>query len=136
MKKIKREYILELTVKYLEWLNYNYGWNQMSYPELCEFVYKAYTEQLEPLRKEYRADRISERMHQLLTLGYKYARELCRDHEVTWPPNHPADDYAERLAKVEDNCIDIMDDLRRLTRQLENLKSEIKRLKKWNRQSN
>lgn len=45
MKKIKREYILEMTVKHLEWLNYNYGWNQMSYHELCEFVYKVYTKQ-------------------------------------------------------------------------------------------
>lgn len=107
----------------------------MSNPELCEFVYKVYTGQLEPLRQEYRAGRISERMHELLTQGYKYACEVCRDHNVDWPPHHPADDYEERLAKVEDNCIDIMDDLRRLTRQLENLKSEIKLLKKWNRRS-
>lgn len=135
MKKIKREYILEMLVKHLEWLNYNFGWNQMSYPELCEFVFKVYTEQLEPLRKEYRASQISERMHELLTFGYKYAREVCRDHEVTWPPQS-IDNIYGRLSDVESKCAQIEREIHQMVRQLENLKSEIKLLKKWNRQSN
>lgn len=135
MKKIKREYILEMLVKHLEWLNYNFGWNQMSYPELCEFVFKVYTEQLEPLRKEYRSSQISERMHELLTFGYKYAREVCRDHEVTWPPQ-PIDNIYGRLSDVESKCAQIEREIHQMVRQLENLKSEIKLLKKWNRQSN
>lgn len=135
MKKIKKEYILDLTVKHQEWLNYNYGWNQMSYPELCEFVYKAYTEQLVPLRKEYRAGVASERIHELLTQGYRHAREVCRGHEITWPPQ-PIDNIYGRLTEIESKCAEIERDMHQAARQLENLKSKIKLLKKWNRQSN
>lgn len=74
-------------------------------------------------------------MHQLLTLGYKYAHEVCRDHEVTWPPQ-PIDNIHGRLSDVESRCAQIERDIHQTAWQLENLKSEIKLLKKWNRQSN
>lgn len=131
---MKKEYILELTVKHLEWLNYDYGWNQMSYRELCGYVYKVYTEQLEPLRLEYRNGRTNKRVHELLTKGYKYTREVCRDHDVEWPPQ-PVDNIQGHLAEIESKCTEIERDLYRTARQLETLKSEIKLLKIWNRQS-
>lgn len=126
MKNLKKEYILELAVKHLEWVSY--GWHQMSHPELCEYIYKVYTTQLEPLRLEYRARWINKRMHELLTRGYKYAREVCIELDLTWPPEQIYS-FHNRLKIVEDKCADIEDDLERITRIFDNLKSDIKFLK-------
>lgn len=87
MKKNRlREEILRQTINHLDWLCCTYGYYRMSYPELCQYVYRVYTKQLEPLRLQYQEGKLNERMHWLLTRGYKYARELCRDHDIAWPP--------------------------------------------------
>ena len=135
MRMSLKVYTLEVSVRHLEWLYYCYGWNQMSHPELCEFIYKVYTEQLEPLRLEYRAGRVTECTHELLTRGYKYAREVCRDHDVEWPPK-PIDNINERIEDIENNCAKIESDFQCLNRRIEALKSDIRLLKRWSKHLN
>ena len=144
MKKNRlREEILRQTINHLDWLCCTYGYYRMSYPELCQYVYRVYTKQLEPLRLQYLEGQLNERMHWLLTRGYKYARELCRNHDIAWPPPHESSLYSERLSAVERSCKEIVDDFQRLQRgieefprRIEALKIELKRLKRWSKHLN
>ena len=144
MKKNRlREEILRQTINHLDWLCCTYGYYRMSYPELCQYVYRVYTKQLEPLRLQYQEGKLNERMHWLLTRGYKYARELCRDDDIAWPPQHESLLYSERLSAAERSCDDIADqflqlkkDIEEFPRRIQALKYELERLKKWSKHLN
>lgn len=128
-----REEALRQTINHLDWLCCSYGYYRMSYPELCQYVYKVYTKQLEPLRLQYLEGKLNERMHWLLTKGYKYARELCRDHDIAWPPQHESLLYSERLSAAEKSCQELVDSFERLQSRIEGLQIELKKLKRWSK---
>ena len=105
----------------------------MSYPELCQYVHRIYTMELEPLCQRYRVGNLNERMHRLLTNGYKNAVELCKDYGIEWPPQHESLLYSERLASAEKSCKKIVDDIQRLQDEVEAMKCELKKLKRWSK---
>lgn len=128
-KRRLQEEVLRQTINHLDWLNCNRGYYNMSEAELCQYVHRVYTKQIEPLRLQYRDGQLNERMHWLLTRCYKNAVELCRDHGIAWPPPHESSLYSERLYAVEKSCEKVVDDIQRLQRELEELPSRIEALK-------
>lgn len=136
MKRKDEYYYLEMHIKHLEWFVMNYAYDYMSYHELCEYVYKVYTNELEPLRIRYHEGNLNERMHQLLTKGYKCIKHLSKDHNISWPP-HPRDFFIkEQLNRLEDEINDLVEECRSIPRQIDVLTHQLKRLKKWNKLSN
>lgn len=102
-----------MTVKHLDWLNCSSGYYHMSYPELGQYIKTVYYKLLEPLRLEYRSGQIDERIHQLLTQGNKYAYEVCRDHDVPWPPE-PENHFVKQLYDLMKEKIEIEHKLQQL----------------------
>ena len=101
MKRRFEEHNLRQIIDYLDWLTYSCGYYNMSFPELYQYVHRIFTMELEPLHQRYREKNLNERMHRLLTRGYKNAAQLCNDLGIQWPPQHESLLYSERLASAE-----------------------------------
>ena len=71
---------LRQIINHLDWLTCSCGYYNMSYPGLSQNVHRIYTMELEPLRQRDREWNLKERIHRLLTSGYKNAVQLCKDH--------------------------------------------------------
>lgn len=133
MKRRFEEQNLRQIINHLDWLTCSCGYYNMSYHELCQYVHRIYTMELEPLRQRYREGNLNERMHRLLTSGYKNAVELCKGQGIEWPPQHESLLYSERLASAEKSCEKIVDDFQRLQDEVEAMKCELKKLKRWSK---
>lgn len=133
-KDREREFVLEIIVGHLESLAIDPRY--MSYMELSQYIHKVYTRDLAPLRQEYRDGLINERMHTLLTQGYKAAKEICMSHCIPWPP--PADHciYEKRLVELVRSFENIEEQLQVYQDKVERLKNELAELKKFRKWSN
>ncbi len=122
MKQRYIEYSLRASVKHLDYL-YSFGVDDnLMYSDVCDCIHKIFTRQLEPLRLQYREGRLNERIHNLLTEGYKYAYLTCKEYGIAWPPPSKARILIERLSSYEN-------EYENLIRDFENIKNRIDYLK-------